>query len=106
MSYDEIKWGEIQDTIEDAIWCSLEIDADEIQEMLIEKLGFSKEDAEEMADNIYGQVMDAEDQVKLDLAMEITNDISNIIRDRDIKMYPEDAPGQMHLFEWEDQKDE
>ena len=95
---EKINWDEIQDTIENAIWCSLEIDGDIVYDMLIEKLGFSKEDSEEMVDNIYGQIMDAEDQVKLDLAIEITNDIFNIIRDREIKMHPEDAPGQLHLF--------
>lgn len=93
-----IDWKDIQDIIEDSIYSCIEIE-DIATELLVEKLDFTPEDAEEIMNNIYEQVNDAEDQYKLDLAIELCGYIHECVRIRDEKLHPEDAPWQLHLFD-------
>jgi len=102
----KIDWNGVQSEIEDMIYLCLEIDADELKEMLIDSLDFSEEDAEEIATKAYGYVQDAEDQIKLDLAIDICGQIAYLYKQAEDRKYPEDAPGQLHLFEMEDSDDE
>lgn len=92
-----VDWNEIVELVEEALYVSLEIE--DLTDMLVNRLGFSVEKAEEIMDNIIKQVMDAEDQYKLDLAIDICGYIQDCVHIRDKKLYPEDAPGQLHLFE-------
>ena len=92
-----IDWDDIKESVEEALYVSLEIE--DLTDMLVNELDFSEEYAEQIVKNIYNRVEATEDQVLATLTLNIAGYIQDCVRIRDEKLYPEDAPGQLHLFE-------
>ena len=93
----QIDWDEIQNLIGDEL--DIFAGIGETEEILVDKLGFSKEEAGELSIQMAEQVWDAEDQIRLDLAIDLTGFLANLVKERDKKHYPEDNPDQILLFD-------
>ena len=86
----------LQEEIEDLLYVSLEIE--DLSDYIFENSDLSREEAEELADELYGYVMDCEDSIR----QELTEELVELVKEKVAKKYPEDAPGQLHLFEFKE----
>ena len=92
-------WEEIHNKINnDIISINLYFNLSELLDVLVGELGFSDEEADALLEFFEDSRSGIEDNLRWNLATELTG----IIVDKMEKLessYPEDEPGQLHLFD-------
>lgn len=78
------------------------LDEDELKECIQEHLDLSDEDADELLGEITNIIEDEVSFCHESLTYSIADKIQTMIKTKEICNYPEDAPGQLHLFDMEE----
>ena len=101
-------WKKLLELITDAVYICTDIDLYDVDNIL-QEMGI--EMSEDELDEFEGKLLDAAEEIGDDYRDQIAYDAFIIFKELlgekyKTPSYPEDAPGQMHLFELEDEKDE
>lgn len=102
MDFIDIAWDDIQGEIASALVISVDFITEDMMDILVDKLGFTNMEAYALIEKLGDECFDLEDEVADELANDKLEEWVKLKRAQEKKNYPEDAPGQLHLFETED----
>ena len=89
---------ELEMMIYDMLYSNFTIDDYELERLIKENLDLNQDEIEDLVEDIAEMLDDEAATLKETMSYMIANKLQGLIDKQNNQKYPEDAPGQLHLF--------